>query len=216
MLEYWTHCKNQCFGPTLHWRTRKLCCFWRKDWNNTVRTCVLDRLYAQKWSNMYKLRGCWRKTIKKHCKKKLKHVQYLYKDRTKKLAVWAAPHAKRGEYRCRYLTKTTKRGFPWCFWKGEGNHETNQPDEVHILETTWNYRETMQLKPPTFSRLSGSPSGNIIGGRSHFTLLSWVETCWNNVSRIGSETWLNTDELCVEMLVAFCGFICQISGFLCR
>ena len=27
----------------------------------------------------------------------LKHVQYLYKDWTKKLAVWAAPHAKRGE-----------------------------------------------------------------------------------------------------------------------
>ena len=98
MLEYWTHCKNQCFGPTLYWRTRKLCCFWRKDWNNTVRTCVLDRLYAQKWSKMYKLRGCWRKTIKTHCRKKLKHVQYLYKDRTKKLAVWAAPHAKRGEY----------------------------------------------------------------------------------------------------------------------
>ena len=85
MLGYWTHCKNQCFGPTLYWKTRQLCSFWRKDWNNTVRTCVLDRLYAQKCK---KIRGCWRKTIKRHCKSFLKHVQYLYTDWTKKLAVW--------------------------------------------------------------------------------------------------------------------------------
>ena len=57
MLEYWTHCKNQCFGPTLYWRTRKLCCFWRKDWNNTVRTCVLDRLYAQECINYVGVEG---------------------------------------------------------------------------------------------------------------------------------------------------------------
>ena len=57
MLEYWTHCKNQCFGPTLYWRTRKLCCFWRKDWNNTLRTCVLDRLYAQECINYVGVEG---------------------------------------------------------------------------------------------------------------------------------------------------------------
>ena len=94
MLEHWTHCKNQCFGPTLYWRTRKLCCFWRKDWNNTVRTCVLDRLYAQKCINYVGVEGKQSKKTANIC---LKHVQYLYKDWTKKLAVWAAPHAKRGE-----------------------------------------------------------------------------------------------------------------------
>ena len=57
MLENWTHCKTQCFGPTLYWRTRKLCCFWRKDWNNTVRTCVLDRLYAQTCINYVGFQG---------------------------------------------------------------------------------------------------------------------------------------------------------------
>ena len=67
MLEYWTHCKNQCFGPTLYWRTRKLCCFWRKDWNNTVRTCVLDRLYAQKCINYVGVEG---KQSKNTAKKK--------------------------------------------------------------------------------------------------------------------------------------------------
>ena len=63
MLEYWTHCKNQCFGPTLYWRTRKKCCFWRKDWNNTVRTCVLDRLYAQKCINYVGVEGNNQKTL---------------------------------------------------------------------------------------------------------------------------------------------------------
>ena len=95
MLEYWAHCKNQCFGPTLYWRTRKLCCFWRKDWNNTVRTCVLDRLSAQKCLNYVGVEGNQSKNTANNF---LKHVQYLYKDWTKKLAVWAAPHAKRGEY----------------------------------------------------------------------------------------------------------------------
>ena len=65
MLEYWTHCKKQCFGPTLYWRTRKLCCFWRKDWNNTVRTCVLDRRYAQKCINYVGIEGKQSKNIAK-------------------------------------------------------------------------------------------------------------------------------------------------------
>ena len=106
MLEYWTHCKNQCFGPTLYWRTRKLCCFWRKDRNNTVRTCVLDRLYAQKCINYVGVEGFF-----------LKHVQYLYKDWTKKLAVWAAPHAKRGELLIIWsIANTESPIISLCLW----------------------------------------------------------------------------------------------------
>ena len=95
MLEYWTHCKNLCFGPTLYWRTRKIMLFLKKRLKQHGKNLCFGPTLCPK---MYKLRGCWRKTIKKHCKNKLKHVQYLYKDWTKKLAVWAAPHAKRGEY----------------------------------------------------------------------------------------------------------------------
>ena len=93
MLENWTHCNKQCFGPIFYWRTHKLCCFWRKDWNNTVRTCVLDRLYAQKCKKYMGVEG-------KQSKNTAIFFKHLYKDWTKKLAVWAAPHAKRGEYNC--------------------------------------------------------------------------------------------------------------------
>ena len=93
MLEYWAHCKNQCFGPTLYWRVRKLCCFWRKDWNNTVRTCVLDRLYAQKCINYVGVEG---KQSKNTANIFLKHVQYLYKELNQKTCGVGGPPREAG------------------------------------------------------------------------------------------------------------------------
>ena len=88
MLENWTHCKNQCFGPILYRRTRKLCCFWRKDWNNTARTCVLDRLYAQKCKNYMGVEGKQSKNIAKN---KLKQFNIFTRTEPKNLRCGRPP-----------------------------------------------------------------------------------------------------------------------------
>ena len=90
ILEYWIHCKNQCFGPILYWKTRKLRCFWRKDWNNIVRYCKNLCFGPILCPKIYKLCRYWKKKIEKYCKTVIEAYSIS--------AVWAVPHTKRGEY----------------------------------------------------------------------------------------------------------------------